>query len=442
MAPPARAQVRSRTHPDGFRQGLYSVPGAAGASGAPRARAWARSIARRATSAAPVGHLLFRSARRGAPARRRRGRRATCRRRTCRPATAWAQVEVRHQDRAVPPRGGGRSLCRAFGGILRSSTWLRSQPPSAATGARRSGTPSSAWRPQAAPSARWRRSRRTRGRCRWIEAEHAREGGLSHHLLQRVERALRRRGVLARHEQRELELAGALIYSVSRHRPSDFRPIAVVHLATRPRSSSGSPMNAANEARASPRAVAPRAGGARAPLVPRTSCAARGSTFPRTRARSQRYMVEAETSNCPRAPPRCAPAKPARDVRPDSGHHRFRLALVAVDARARRRQLLVGHRLGPGGGVLDPPALRAVVAAQLAAVAAARPRQQPRAGVAGRLAGPAAPLPGPATPSGCATPRRPRSRASSPAPQPSACTTCACPVRSRSRPCQPCPSLL
>ena len=151
-----------------------------------------------------------------------------------------------------------------------------------------------------------------------------------------------------------------------------------VHLAGEPRSSSGSPMNAARTS-APRRGPCPRAGGARAPLVPALPA-----------------QLEARHSRVPALDPAVyggggdleLPARAPRDLRrrepratsdPDGGHHRFELALVAVDARARRRQLLVGHRLGPGGGVLDPPALRAVVAAQLAAVAAARPRQQPRA---------------------------------------------------------------
>lgn len=84
-------------------------------------------------------------------------------------------------------------------------------------------------------------------------------------------------------------------YRVSRHRPSDFRPITVPISQAEPRSSSGSPMNAANE-RASPWAVG--LGPAAAPLVPAlpAQLEARHPAYPRS---IQRYMVEAETSNCP-----------------------------------------------------------------------------------------------------------------------------------------------
>ena len=73
----------------------------------------------------------------------------------------------------------------------------------------------------------------------------------------------------------------------------------------------------------------------------------------------------------------------------------------------------------------------AAVAQVPAPVAAARPRQQFRAGVLGDG-------PDPLPRCGCAPPRRLSSRATGPGRGPSACTTCPCPGRSGWPPARPC----
>ena len=165
----------------------------------------------------------------------------------------------------------------------------------------------------------------------------------------------------------------------------------------------------------------PRAGGARAPLVPALPAQLEGSTFPRTRARSSGIWWSGDLGTAPRAPPRSAPASP----RATSD-----LMAAITDSNSRSSRSTPARAadssssaiaLGPGGGVLDPPALRAVVAAQLcsrcssAATTAAsrRRRRAPRRPAALARA-----------PRHRAVARHlvgPRSRASGPAPRPSAC---------------------
>ena len=82
--------------------------------------------------------------------------------------------------------------------------------------------------------------------------------------------------------------------------------------------------------------------------------------------------------------------QPARYVRPYQAHYVFELGLVPVHAHPRLAQLGVGERLRPGRRVLAAPRPAAVVPAESAPVAAARPLQEPGACRVGRPGGPAA----------------------------------------------------
>lgn len=73
----------------------------------------------------------------------------------------------------------------------------------------------------------------------------------------------------------------------------------------------------------------------------------------------------------------------AGDVGPDKRHGPLEVAPLLVRALARLGEQIVGECLGAGRGKLAPPLFRAVVTAQLAAVAGPRPRQKARARVLG-----------------------------------------------------------
>ena len=213
-------------------------------------------------------------------------------------------------------------------------------------------------------------------------------------------RALRRRGVLAGHEQREAGTCRGRWYGVSGHRPSDFRPMLVYPSRRRSRAL------LVREAPRTPRTSAPRRQAVALRPTARVrllypSCAQLRLDVSAYRARS-RYMVEAETSNCPRAT--AMRRRAARDVR-------LMAASSIQNSRARRGrrprapwQLLVDHRLGPGGQYSTRQ--RASSSGSGAACSrcssaghdsnlAPRRRRAPRR--------PGRPCPGPATPSGCGT---------------------------------------
>ena len=308
--------------------------------------------------------------------------------------------------------------------------------PSAATGARRSGTERRLAAPGGAERSMAAQSANSGPLSVRIEAEHARaKAAFSTAFSSASSAPSVDAASLPGMSSASWNLQGRW-YSVSRHRPSGLQDRSPVSISqAEPRSSSGSPADAANR-RASPRAVALGPAARVRLLYPHflRSSRARHSRVP---ALDQRYMVEAETSNCPARPPRCAPASPratsdlmAAIIDSDSRSSRSTPARRASSSSAIAWALAAGTR---------PASASSSGSAQLAAVAAwPRPRQQPRAGVAGRLAGPP-PLPGPRdterlrdTSSATVEGERPK------APRPSACTTCACPVRSRSRPCQPC----
>ena len=127
--------------------------------------------------------------------------------------------------------------------------------------------------------------------------------------------ALRRRGVLAGHEQRELELAGSLVQG-QQAPPVGLQADHGAHLAGGAALLVGKPHERRERARLAV-GRGPRAGGCAS--CTRTSCAARGST-PRVPALDPAVYGGGGDLELPHAQRRDVRRRePTRDVRPDGG---------------------------------------------------------------------------------------------------------------------------
>ena len=289
---------------------------------------------------------------------------------------------MRHQDRAVPPAQPVEADPAALGQYLADLDVV------ALAAALLLGLAGVAVVDRAAPGGRVERGAldgRAVGELgavvRQEQGEQAGEGP-RRGPLEHVQRRFRRRGRLVGHQQRELEPERPQVQCEQAPAVGP-EPYHGVHLAGAGALLLGKPHEGGEGARLAvrrrPRRLRARPGLVAAlPAQVEVAHPGVAARYPPVYGRgrgpdlagpAQRYLLGRQ---------------PPGHVAPDQPHRVLEPGLVPVDADPGLAQLRVGERLRPGRRVLAAPPPRAAAVAQVPApVAAARPRQQPGAGVVG-----------------------------------------------------------